>query len=733
MLQEKFVRFQLSLFKPFASTCSLEAAREGQDKLGALLASLSKNDVVYRDIRLLECDASMITPKDELSGGIVLYLHGGGYTCGDIKYAKGFGTTLAAKCGIRVFCTAYRLAPEHVFPAAVDDALAAYDYLLSLGYAPRDIILCGESAGGGLIYSLCLKLKELGRKLPAGLIGISPWTDLTLSGATYASNRDADPSMTRERLKYYADCYVHGSSAGIEDAAADSAAKSDPLVSPLFGELSGLPHSLLFAGGDEILLDDARMLHDRLLAAGCDSRLIVRERMWHGYVLFCLKENEGDFETIYKFIREIFPRQKKLRWMKLDNAAKIYPAIKTRQWNNFFRLSMTLDEEIDRGVLKSALDVTVRRFPSIAVRLRRGVFWYYLEEIPRAPVIMEESDCPLAWRPFDNIRKCALRVIVYKNRIAVELFHAVTDGNGGLVFIKTLVAEYLSQKYGREIPAEYGILDRLEIPKEAEFEDSFLKNSGNIGGGQHEANAFRFRGTPEPDAFCTNTTLMFNAHKVAAEAKKRGVTVTAFLAAALIKATINVQEQTVHNPMRRRFVKVLIPVNLRRIFGSKTLRNFVLYDITGVDVRLGDYSLDELCSIVHHQMGMDITEKQMRLRITANVGIERSPLLKIMPLWIKNIAMKMAFNVVGERKSCFSFSNLGIVQMPQEMEKHINRVDFVLGVQQRAPYNVGALTYGDTMYISFIRNIKEPLLEKSFYEVLRGAGLSAKAESNQRD
>lgn len=114
--------------------------------------------------------------------------------------------------------------------------------------------------------------------------------------------------------------------------------------------------------------------------------------------------------------------------MRLDNAAKIYPAAKRRNWNNFFRLSVTLTEPIDTAVLRAALDVTVRRFPSIAVRLRRGAFWYYLEEIPKAPDIQPEKSCPLAHVPFGQVRQCAFRVLVYHDRMAVEFFHAVTDG-----------------------------------------------------------------------------------------------------------------------------------------------------------------------------------------------------------------------------------------------------------------------------------------------------------------
>ena len=736
-----FLRSQLLLLKPFIENRSLATTRRGQDAMGKLMSASHRSEVSTKEFTInntLSC--AWLMPKDEVSGGVILYLHGGGFVTGNLEYAKGFGSMLAAKCGIRVMCAAYRLAPEHPFPAALEDAMDAYGHLLSAGYAPSDILLCGESAGGGLCYSLCLRLKEKGWSLPAGIIAISPWTDLTSSGESYEVNAKADPSMTKERLKYFADCYLYGTEPAEKseqpragrDTTTDRTNKQNPLVSPLFGELDRIPPSLIFVGGDEIMLDDAAMLHEKLLAAGCTSELVVTPDMWHGYLLYGLREYEKDFKSIRKFIRTHIPRQKKLRWMMLDNAAKIFPAARRRNWSNVFRVSATLNEQIDRDALRTALDVTVRRFPSIAVRLRSGLFWYYLEQIPAPPDIIEEGPYPLARMPFDDIRRCAFRTIVYENRIAVEFFHALTDGNGGLVFLKTLVAEYLYQRYGVKTPIGHGVLDRFEEPDEAELEDSFIKYAGPQAASRADTTAYRISGDRVVDGFKTNTTFILNAEKVAAEAKSRGVTVTAYLTAALMAATVNIQKKRVRNPKKRRPVKVLIPVNLRKIFPSRTLRNFVLYATPGIDPRLGEYSFDELCEIVHHQMKLQITEKNMAAMIATNVDSERNPILRATPLFLKNVVMKLIFNAVGEKKSCFSFSNLGLVRMPEEFSAHVSRIDFVLGVQASAPYNTSLITYNGNMYLNVIRNIHEPILEREIYEVLRSLSLCPTVESNTR-
>ncbi len=732
-ISSKLIRKQLSVFKPFVSGCSLKNARRGQDKLGGLMASIYKSSVKVAKHNFGLFEGAMITPKDEVGEGIILYLHGGGYTCGDLEYAKGFGSVLAAKCGLRVFCAAYRLAPESIFPAAVDDALLTYHYLIRKGYPASSIVLCGESAGGGLIYALCLKLKSLGEPLPAGLIGISPWTDLTSSGASYQINREIDPSMTQERLKYFADCYIHGDQAGISDPIKDSARKRNPLVSPIFGNLSSFPPSLIFVGGDEIMLDDARGIHERLLSYGNRSQLVVTPHMWHAYVLYCLDENENDFVRIRSFLRSVLPAQKKLRWMKLDNSAKIFPASRSRNWTNVFRLSATLKEPVDCSILQSALDVTIRRFPSIAVRIRCGLFWYYLEEIPKAPEIQDEKSYPLVRMPFDDIRKCAFRVVSYRNRIAIEVFHALTDGNGGLVFLKTLVAEYLSQKYGITIPSTDGVLNRLEEPDKAELEDSFLRNCGKVSAGRREANSYKLYGTREADGYLTDTTFMMSAATIHRTAKAYGVTVTAFLASVMLCALAKIQAKEIADVKKRKMIRVLIPVNLRPLFGSRTLRNFVLYTSPGIDPKLGEYQFDEVCKLVQHYMGLEITSKQMSTKITTNVNSEKSLIVKIMPLFIKNLVLKAFFNAVGERKSCFSLSNLGVVRLPEVMKEYIERMDFVLGVQSKSPYNCGVITYGDTLYFNIISNIKEPILEYPFYEELRGLGIHVKVESNRRD
>ena len=715
-LSAKYVRSRLTMLRSVMKNFSLESSRKGQRMLGELMEFKHRKMVIIKDHPFEKFPAAWVIPKDERRQGVILYLHGGGYACGDLEYAKGYGSTLAVRCGIRVFSPAYRLAPESPFPAALEDALESYRYLLKKGYDPGQIALCGESAGGGLIYALCLKLKEENLPLPGGLIAMSPWTDLTSSGQSYETNRDVDPNMTVEQLQFYTRCYTTD--------------PKNPLASPIFGNLEGLPPSLIFVGGDEIMLSDAADMHKNLLGAGCKSKLVVAPERWHAYVLYELAENEEDYTTINHFLSQHISEENKLRWMPLDNAAKIYPAARSHNWTNAFRLSATLKEEVDTKVLQSALDVTIRRFPSLGTRLRKGLFWYYLQQVSHAPAIRQEMSYPLTRMTRKDLRDCALRVIVYHNRIAVEFFHSLTDGNGGVIFLKALVAEYLQQKYHLVIPAEQGVVGRLEEPSPEELEDSFLKYAGPVSASRRENNAWHLKGTPEPDGFLNVTCFQLPVAQVLEQAHHYCVSMTTFLSAALMQAILNLQAQQIPNRRYRKYVRLLIPVNLRRLFPSKSMRNFALYTTPEVDPKLGDYSFEELCQIIQHRMALDVTPKQMSARIATNVKSEQVFLLKITPLFIKNLVMKAVFLAVGERKSCLCLSNLGQVTLPKEMESYVERLDFILSSQAMSPHNCGVLSYKDTLYVNFTRNIVEPNLEREFFLVLREMGLPVEVQSN---
>ena len=425
-------------------------------------------------------------------------------------------------------------------------------------------------------------------------------------------------------------------------------------------------------------------------------------------------------------------RDRALRWMRLDNAALIFPAAQRRSWSNAFRISFSFSDPVDPDVLQRALDRIAPRFPSVVVRLRRGLFWHYLEELQTPPCVQTDSWQPLVSMTGADVRRCAIRVLYYRDRMAVEFFHAVTDGTGGMVFAKSLAAEYVRQRYGAAVPCTHGVKDPDEAPREEEFVDSFQENAGPLAAPRDSRNVYRAKGAPEPDRFLHVTTGVLDAAHLKHEAQERGVTVTAYLTAVLLQSLLQMQAEDVPRRKKRRPVKVQIPVNLRKLFGGETMRNFVAVANVGVDPRLGEYTFEELVQLVHHQMQLAITEKNMRAIFTPNVNDERNVLLKPVPLGLKNLIMRMVFDAVGERVASLSLSNLGLVRLPEAMEPYVKRVEFVLGAQATAPYNCSVTSWQDKTYINLVRNSVEPRLERTFFTGLVRLGFHVKIESNDR-
>ncbi len=238
--------------------------------------------------------AEWISTPGADTGTVVYYLHGGGYTIGSINTHREMVSRIARAANARALAIDYRMAPEHPFPAAVDDAVAAYRWLLSTGVAPERIVIAGDSAGGGLTVATLLALRDAGDPLPAGAVCISPWTDLAITGESMDTRADVDPMITKADTMAGAQQYLAG------------ADPRNPLASPLYGDLSGLPHLLVQVGGSETLLDDATRLAERARAAGVDVTLETWEEMihvWH-FFAFILPEAQQAIDRIGQFIRQ---------------------------------------------------------------------------------------------------------------------------------------------------------------------------------------------------------------------------------------------------------------------------------------------------------------------------------------------------------------------------------------------------------------------------------------------
>ena len=264
------IRAHLATLPPMREQ-SVEEARQMYDKARYVFA-LPDGVEVERDA-VGGVPAEIVTPAEH-GAGVLLYLHGGGYAIGSPVSHRHLVAALAAASRTRAFALDYRRAPEHPFPAAVDDALAGYRGLLDTGTAPRSIVVGGDSAGGGLTVAALLAIRDAGLELPAAGVLISPWTDLTNESGSYRTRADRDPLVFKEDIDRWRDAYLAG------------ADPRTPLASPLHADLSGLPPLLVQVGSEEVLLDDSRKLAERCEAAGVEATLEIEDGMihvWHWF------------------------------------------------------------------------------------------------------------------------------------------------------------------------------------------------------------------------------------------------------------------------------------------------------------------------------------------------------------------------------------------------------------------------------------------------------------------
>lgn len=260
-------------------------------------ASTAKLMRIPKDVTITDVDANgihsiWISPSNTISDKVVLHFHGGGYVTGSASAHLMMCIPMAQTLKAKMLLPDYRLAPEHPFPAAVDDAVKAYRWLLAQGHSPKDIILSGDSAGGGLSLAAVLALREAGDPLPAAVVCMSPWTDLTFSGTSHTTKAKADCVLFTDVLQEWAACY-----AGKETP-------ENPLISPIYADFHKFPPLLIQVGSDEVLLDDAILLAKKAKADGVNVTLKVWDDLWHVWPALgdLLPESKKAFEEIGDFI-----------------------------------------------------------------------------------------------------------------------------------------------------------------------------------------------------------------------------------------------------------------------------------------------------------------------------------------------------------------------------------------------------------------------------------------------
>ena len=387
-------------------------------------------------------------------------------------------------------------------------------------------------------------------------------------------------------------------------------------------------------------------------------------------------------------------------------------------------MAVTLDAPVDSAQLDTALQTVMRRFPSFRYSIRRGLFWWFLQKLENDPAV--GGFRKLA--PIDVKRNGGYMFRLHCDgaRIFLDVYHALTDGNGALTFLLSVVAEYLRISQGTAV--EYGkwIYNPDDEPLAEELEDGFDKFSGTKGSLDDEKKAWHIKGTEELPDVLNSMGVSFSSDQIVAKSKELGCTVTELLSALMLTSL-----QEVHAAQKGRkspHIRMEVPVNLRPIFGSRTLRNFSSYVYLGLDVSNGYLGFDDALREVKYQKRLYMQPGRLTRRIAANVALEDNLGIRMIPLFIKKPIINLINFLKGDNYGTYTFSNIGNVELPEGVAAHVRDINFVLGRTRGRSGSCAGVSFGGRMYLNFTRKIVQDDFERIFTRKLRELGIWSRIE-----
>lgn len=408
-------------------------------------------------------------------------------------------------------------------------------------------------------------------------------------------------------------------------------------------------------------------------------------------------------------------------WYPLDDAAKIYPLAMKKNQMALFRMSVYLTENIVPALLQMALNFTIKRFPSFATTVKKGFFWHYIDAAKRRFVAQAETGVPCQPINVSASGAQSFRVMYYENRISIEVFHILTDGTGGMVFLQTLLAQYLSL-LGISVPTTREVMDINESPRPGETANDFPKaEPAKKASGFMGKPALQMSGRLCAVRPCQALHLCLDASLLKKAAKEKGASVTAYLLALIFIAQKYATDEAAGN------IQIQVPVNMRKFYQSATIRNFSLY--CSINLPITEITeVTEILPAISAQLEKKASKEAMNEMMNATVTLVR--LLRYVPLFIKRPVAGLIYGFLGDKIFSNTFSNLGLITLSPEMAPHVQKFDFLLGtaVTNRASCALG--TYQNTAVLSISKYTQDPSFEEKLSALLSAEGLFVKAEGS---
>ncbi len=401
--------------------------------------------------------------------------------------------------------------------------------------------------------------------------------------------------------------------------------------------------------------------------------------------------------------------------LKPDTSSILYLALARKSHSNLYRLSMTMNETVDPGVLQEAVNRLQQRFPMFFCGFQPHLF-SDVQIMCEKPLTVIEDKQVLKVLSKKEIQQCAARILYVKNRISIEFFHALTDGYGAVAFLSSLVAEYLRLRYHVSIPAGYPVMELSQMDYEEEVRDEYLYHAAQKRMRLKNVFAYQLPRENKLDSTVHVAESVLSLSDLKSVSSSHGVSPTAFLSALMAEIIMRNQKK---QKKKIKPVRIMIPVNLRSFFPSKTLRNFIETIHVTLHQDELEKTLKERAQTFRLEMKQQLCHEHLASMMKTHVDAQNSICFNMIPRSIKYAAFKVGYAFFGESNSSITFTNLGSVQLPEVMHSYVKKIDCYLSPRANSPYNCAMISYRDQVSLNFSSFNQNRDLEKDFFEVLQ--------------
>lgn len=421
------------------------------------------------------------------------------------------------------------------------------------------------------------------------------------------------------------------------------------------------------------------------------------------------------------------PKSKESNWDKLDNTALIFPVISSESMTNVYRIAAIMTEEVDRAVLQEALNRVLPQFPVFRMRMRAGMFWYYFEDNRKAPPqVRPENSFPGAYINKSRNNQYLFRVTCYQNRINLEVFHALTDGFGGTVFLKELVYQYIRLRYPEAMEGES---HRLSPDVYLDSEDSYLRNYKKPGKERKrysQTKGVQIKGKELPADEVGIIHGYVKVDELKAAAKRYHVTINTFLVAAYIYA---IYREYLRGHGSDEPISCIVPVNLRPYYESHTMKNFFAMLNAAFQPEDRDYTFEEVVQLVDADLKGKMTKENLEDIVSYNVSNETNMINRWVPLIIKNFAIKSIYEASAHSNTT-TLTNIGNIVLREKYRDYVQGFYCMLSKSIGMNMKVGVVSYNGIMTITFSSTLEDTGIQKRFFQILTAEGMEVGIETN---